>query len=253
MIALLSPSKTLDESPIAFGKYTHPRLLEQSGALVQLLKKKSPKEIEELMSISPQLAEQNYRRYATFQPSFDPAREKPAVLLFKGDVYSGLSAENWKEEDLSFAQLHLRILSGLYGLLRPLDLIRPYRLEMKTRLANPAGKDLYAFWGDQITQLLNADLAETEEGEVINLASKEYFKALQPSGLQAKVIEVQFKERRAGVYKVIPFHAKKARGLMAGYLVRNRLTQARQLLEFEEEDYGFNESLSDDHTWVFTR
>jgi len=174
-------------------------------------------------------------------------------LSFKGDVYGGIDADNYSADDFAFAQKHLRILSGLYGALRPLDLIQPYRLEMGTRLANNNGKNLYEFWGDQVTELINKDLENQETPLLINLASNEYFKVIKPKVLQVPVLTLNFKENKAGVYKTIGIHAKRARGLMTDFMIKNRVTDANQIKAFSDSEYVFNEGLSSEKEWVFSR
>lgn len=253
MIVLLSPAKTLDFSPVETPT-THPRLLKKSLELVKVLKRKSIPELQELMSISENLSELNRDRFREFSTPFTPINAKPAVLAFKGDVYQDLAAHTFDEDDLDFAQDHLRILSGLYGLLRPRDLMQAYRLEMGTRLETRRGKNLYEFWGRQITSLLNEDIEETHADLVLNLASQEYFKSVQPKSLKVPVLNIHFQEvRDGGVPKVIAFNAKKARGRMAHYIVKHRITQPEDLKELDINDYQFNERLSSRTDWYFIK
>ena len=219
MIAIVSPAKTLDFSPYEIDTLSSPRLLEHSDRLVSILRKKRVKSLMQLMDISENLASENYERYQAYAPPFTVENAKPAVLAFKGDVYLGLDADSFTPAELAYAQDHLRILSGLYGLLRPLDLIQAYRLEMGTALKNRRGKNLYEFWGERITKLLQEDLAAGNHQYLVNLASKEYFKSIQPALLGVPVIDIHFKERRNGVLKVISFNAKKARGAMTRALI----------------------------------
>jgi cytoplasmic iron level regulating protein YaaA (DUF328/UPF0246 family) len=205
------------------------------------------------MKISDNLAIENERRYQNYDPDFKHNEAKQALMVFKGHVYQGIGADDFDESDLEFAQDHLRILSGLYGLLRPLDLMQPYRLEMGTKLPNKKGKDLYAFWDDEITQLLNDDLSQHKNEVLINLASKEYFKSVKPKQLQGKVINIEFKELRDGGYKIISVYAKMARGLMARYAIKNKIEDPEQLKQFGEEGYAFMPDLSDENNWVFVR
>ncbi len=205
------------------------------------------------MSISDNLATLNAQRYESYEQPFSLDNAKQSVLAFKGDVYNGLNTDGLTPNDLRFAQEHLRILSGLYGLLRPLDLIQPYRLEMGTKLKNKKGKDLYAFWGNKITELLNEDLATQKDKILVNLASKEYFKAIQPRDLEGKLLTISFKEYRDDKYKVIAFNAKKARGLMSRFIIQKRIMDVEKIKTFDLEDYFFNPDLSDDKEWVFTR
>lgn len=254
MIILLSPAKTLDfESPSPTKKNTIPEFLEHSQTLVQILKKLSPTKLSKLMDISPKLAELNVARFASWKIPLSTKEAKQAIFAFQGDVYQGLQAETFQIKDLDFAQKHLRILSGLYGLLRPLDLILPYRLEMGTSLSNPKGKDLYAFWGTLLTETLNQSLKTMKKPLLINLASQEYFQSVHFDEIQAEIITPVFKEKKGGQYKIISFYAKKARGLMSAYLIKNRFTKKNDLKSFEIEGYIYNPKLSSDLEWVFTR
>lgn len=253
MILLISPAKTLDYSESPVSKHTQPRLLGQSEQLIGLLRKKSESDLMQLMSISEDLAVLNRERYQDFEAPFTPSNAKQALLAFKGDVYTGMGAEDFDEEDLQFAQQQLRILSGLYGLLRPLDLMQPYRLEMGTRLKNQAGKNLYEFWDADITELINQDLKDSPTKAVVNLASKEYFSAVQPQSLAGDLYDIAFKEERDGQYKIIAFYAKKARGMMCRYAVKHRLDKPEQLKGFDMDGYAFNEGLSSEREFVFTR
>lgn len=253
MILLISPAKTLDFSGADLASYSEPRLLDHSAQLVALLRRKSARELMRLMSVSERLADINYHRYQHFATPFTPENAKQAILAFKGDVYTGLQAEDFSADELAFAQRHLRILSGLYGVLRPLDLMQAYRLEMGTRLSNGHGKNLYEFWGDEITEVINQDLAEQGEEVIINLASQEYFRAVNVEKLKGRLYHIHFKENRDGQYKVIAFHAKKARGLMCRFVIRNRLRDPADLKGFDLDGYFFNEDLSSETDWVFIR
>lgn len=254
MLILISPAKTLDyQSPLATARYTQPELLEYSQELIGVARRLSAPQIGKLMSISDKLADLNATRFHDWQPDFTPQNARQAILAFKGDVYTGLQAETLSEDDFDFAQRHLRMLSGLYGVLRPLDLMQPYRLEMGTKLANPRGKDLYAFWGDIITDNLNQALAAQGDNVLVNLASDEYFKAVNPKKLNAVIIKPVFLDEKNGKYKVISFYAKKARGLMSRFIIQNRLTQPSQLTEFNLDGYRFDESQSGERELVFTR
>jgi len=204
------------------------------------------------MSISDKLGQLNAERFQTWHTPFTPDNARQAVLAFKGDVYTGLDAESFSSGDFSFAQKHLRILSGLYGLLKPLDLMQPYRLEMGTRFENTRGKDLYAFWGSKITEALNQLLA-SDDKVLVNLASNEYFKSVQKKHLDARLVTPQFKDWKNGQYKMISFYAKKARGLMCRYAIQNRITQADDLKGFNLDGYYFSEDQSDNNNWVFLR
>lgn len=252
MLALISPSKTQDFTPIP-GKFEAPALIKETEQLVSIAKKLSPEKLGGLMDISEKLANLNYERYQNFEFPFTAKNAKPAVLAFRGDVYDGLDADSLSAKDLEFSQTSLRILSGLYGLLKPLDLIQPYRLEMGIALKNPRGKDLYAFWGDRITQLLNQQLKEEKTDTVINLASVEYFSAIQPKKLEGRIINIHFKERKAGQLKVVALFAKRARGMMAGHIIRNRIKSPKGLMNFTEGGYGFEPELSTDSEFVFAR
>ena len=253
MIIVISPSKTLDFSANPFKTHSQPRQLSQSQLLIDTAKQLEPEALSALMKISEKLSLLNWQRYQDFQQPFSLENAKQALLAFKGDVYGGIDSDNYNEEDFNFAQSHLRILSGLYGALRPLDLIQPYRLEMGTRLQNQRGKNLYEFWDSQVTELLNEDFKNDTTPLLINLASNEYFKVIKPKVLKAKVLTLAFKENKAGVYKIIGIHAKRARGLMTDFIIKNRLTEAEQIKAFNLENYAFNESLSSENEWVFSR
>lgn len=252
MIVLLSPSKGQDFDQHPYAKHSQPALLAKSNQLVKILKTKKPAEIQQLMSVSEKLAELNYHRFQCFKTPFELGTAKQAVLAFKGDVYAGLEAENMSDEAFDFAQRHLRILSGLYGYLRPLDLILPYRLEMKTKLANDQGENLYQFWDEQITDLLNEDLHD-ENDFVVNLASNEYFKAIKKKLVKANILTLHFKDSKAGKTRVIGFFAKKARGMMARALIENKISEPEQIKSIEFDGYQYNEALSNKNDWVFER
>lgn len=254
MLAVISPAKTLDfETPAATKKHSEADFLGQSEQLINTMRKQSAKDLSKLMKISPKLAELNVQRFNDWQPPFDADNAKQALLAFKGDVYLGLAAEEYGERDFTYAQKSLRILSGLYGLLKPLDLIQAYRLEMGTKIKNPGGKDLYEFWGSQITEQLNQELKTYKHKALVNLASNEYFKAVQPRLLDTDLITPVFKDYSNGSYKVLSFFAKKARGYMATYMIKNRLTKPEDLKSFDVDGYRFNSDQSDDKRWVFTR
>ncbi|MFH8133325.1 peroxide stress protein YaaA [Pantoea osteomyelitidis] len=254
MLLLISPAKTLDyESPLATRRYTQPALAEKSQQLIDVARDLSPAQIASLMQISDKLAHLNAERFNEWQLPFTPDNARQAILAFKGDVYTGMQAESFSEEDFEFAQQHLRVLSGLYGVLRPLDLMRPYRLEMGIKLANPAGKDLYAFWADTITDALNAALAEQGDDVLINLASDEYFKSVKPKKLQGRLLKPVFLDEKNGKFKVISFYAKKARGLMSRYVIQNRLSQPEQLKQFNLEGYFYDAGASSENELVFKR
>ncbi|MDK2777489.1 MAG: peroxide stress protein YaaA [Pseudomonadota bacterium] len=254
MLTLLSPAKTLDfDTPPVTKKATQGIFLDRSAELVDVLRKYSPDELGALMKLSPKLAELNVQRFHDWQLPFNADNAKAAVLAFKGDVYTGLEAEKLSLPDLEFAQQHVRILSGLYGVLRPLDLIQPYRLEMGTKLANPKGKDLYTYWGNDITDALNKELEQHSNKVVVNLASNEYFSAVKPKNLQAELITPVFKDEKNGKYKIISFYAKKARGLMTRWIIEQGLDNPAQLHRFDVAGYRFCEEESGKDTLVFKR
>lgn len=254
MIFVLSPAKTLDyQTPPAIATHTQPAFLAQSAELIEVMRAMSRAEVARVMDLSDPLAALNVARYGAWSPPFTPANAKQAVLAFNGDVYAGLAAADLQKADLAYAQRHLRILSGLYGLLRPLDLMQPYRLDMGTRLANPRGKDLYAFWGERLTESLNALLAKEKSRVLVNLASAEYFRAVKTKRLAARLVTPVFEERKGGKYKIIGFFAKRARGLMARYAIVNRIARPEGLQDFACEGYAFAPNVSDEATYVFRR
>lgn len=254
MLAILSPAKSLDyETSLATKKYTEPSFVAESQALIETLRQFAPKDIARLMGISDNLAELNHRRYAEWQPEFPKNAARPAVLAFKGDVYLGLEGATMSERDFTWAQKHIRILSGLHGVLRPLDRIRPYRLEMGTRLKTERGQNLYEFWGSQVTEALNAALAQQGDDILVNLASDEYYGVLQPDALNARIIKVHFREWKNGKYKFLSFFAKKARGSMARYMVNNRVKTLKALKAFDYDGYEYKDDLSSGDDWVFAR
>ena len=254
MLTVISPAKTLDfDSPPVTDAHSQPAHLTQSRKLVRRLRELSAADLSRLMKISDDLAQLNRERYQHWKTPFRPENARQALFAFKGDVYIGLDAGSMQPDDLEFAQDHLRILSGLYGLLRPLDLMQPYRLEMGTRLDTDQGSNLYQFWGDRITRSLNQELQQTSSATLINLASGEYFKSVKPSLLKADIVTPAFREFRDGEYKFIQFFAKKARGLMARYLVDQRIDEPEGLKDFDYEGYKYNASLSTAKDWVFTR
>ncbi len=252
---LLSPAKSLRETPtLSIRKYTQPRLKSETAELVDVMRKMSVPELMKLMKLSDALARLNAARYRQFKPEkYSTQNARPAAATFNGAVYQGLKVEAFSPSDWAFAQTHLRILSGLYGLLRPLDLIQEYRLEMGTKLSFNGYKNLYEYWRDKITALINKDLKASRAKTVINLASREYFKAVNTKQLAAPVLTIDFREERNGEYKFITFNAKKARGLMARYIIQNQLTDVNDLKGFLDEGYAFNEKLSNEDTWYFTR
>ncbi|GMQ54872.1 peroxide stress protein YaaA [Halopseudomonas aestusnigri] len=254
MLMVISPAKTLDyDTPPVIEQSTQPRFVEHSVELIDVLREKSPQDIAKLMSLSDKLASLNVARYGSWERESTLQNAKQALLAFKGDVYTGLNAEDFSADDFAFAQQHLRMLSGLYGLLRPLDLMQPYRLEMGTKLANARGKDLYAFWGERISQWLNEDLAAQGDEVLLNLASQEYFGAVKPKALNARIIDTVFKDQKNGQYKIISFYAKKARGLMARYVIKERLQDPEGLKDFNLDGYRFDPASSSENQLVFLR
>lgn len=254
MLMVISPAKTLDyTSPLATQEYSLPRYLEQSSQLIEVLRKLSPNELAELMKLSDKLAGLNVARFTQWQPDFTLENARQAILAFRGDVYTGLDADSLSAADFKYAQQHLRILSGLYGVLRPLDLMQPYRLEMGTKLDNPAGGNLYEFWGEQITDSLNRCLAEQKTDVLLNLASNEYFKAVKPKQLKATLIDVDFKDLKNGQYKIISFYAKKARGMMARYVIKNKIDSVAGLRKFNTQGYYYSAEQSKPEHLVFLR
>ena len=253
MILLLSPAKTLDFNQQTYPRFTQPRFQPEQQTLIDRLREFDRTGLKKLMNISDKLAALNEERYAAYAQPFHPENAKPALLAFRGDVYTGLNVDDFSRDDLLFAQQHVRILSGLYGLLRPLDLMQAYRLEMGTKLATERGANLYEFWGTQLTDALRADLHQHDHPVVVNLASKEYFGSLQPEALNADLYDIDFREQRGGKWKFITYNAKKARGRMTSYVVKNRLNSPEQLRDFDWDDYGFNEELSSERKLVFTR
>lgn len=254
MIAVLSPAKKLDESP--FERKLEPTrivLEKDAEALAGVAKALSKDALQDLMKLSDNLTELNYDRFQEMKFPLTAKNAKPAALLFAGDTYTGLDAPSLSDEELLYAQDHVRILSGLYGLVRPLDLISPYRLEMGTRLENPRGKNLYEFWGDKLTQALNEALKDHRDKSIIRVASDEYFSALQPEKLDGPVINMVFKEMRDGKLKQISFYAKEARGTLARFMVKHRIEDAEALKSFDEDRYQFQAHLSSETEYVFTR
>lgn len=253
MLMLISPAKSLDmQAGFPVVKTTLARLLNDSQQLIDQLQVFSPTDIKNLMGISEKLSALNYQRLQQWTQAGSNA-QCPAIFAFKGDVYQGLEIETLTIDEVNFAHQHLRILSGLYGLLRPLDLIQAYRLEMGTKLTNARGADLYAFWGDKIAALINADMLGDESQELINLASNEYFKAVKPKQINSLIITPVFKDFKNGHYKIISFYAKKARGMMVKYAIQHKITRAKQLKNFSGAGYCYAQDLSDARRWVFIR
>ncbi len=255
MLILLSPAKSLDESTDwSTRRHTTPALLDRASELVDVMATKSPADLSDLMGISSSLAELNVERFADFTVPFTPENAKPAILSFNGDVYAGMDAPAFDARDLTRAQKTVRILSGLYGVLRPLDLMQPYRLEMGTQVQNPGGKNLYEYWGSTVTEQLNTDLAESSGADVfVNLASNEYYGVVRPAELDAPVISPRFLDEKNGQYKVISFFAKRARGAMAGWLVRNRVDSRKGITEFDGLGYRLDPERSTPAEPVFIR
>ena len=254
MLIVLSPAKALDyKTPPHVASFTQPAFLKQSETLIKQLRKLSPADIANLMDLSDPLALLNFNRYADWQLPFTPENAKQAVLAFDGDVYDGLSAKTLAADDLDFAQAQVRILSGLYGILKPLDLIQPYRLEMGTRFANTAGKNLYEFWGERLLEAINAELAESSRPVAVNLASEEYFKAAVGRKIKGELIQPVFEDWKNGQYKIISFYAKRARGLMTRFAVVNRLSEPEGLKDFDDDGYAFAPEASEEKRWVFRR
>lgn len=255
MLFVISPAKKLDytEETRFTEQHSQPRMLDQAEVLVNSLSKYSAKKIGTLMHLSEQLSQLNYERYQTFTPPFTPENAKQAMLSFAGDVYQSLETEVYEQEHYDYAQRNVRILSGLYGFLKPLDLIQPYRLEMGTKLKTRRGKDLYAFWGDRIRKILEADLAETGDDVLINLASNEYFKSVQAKELSGRVITPQFKDEKDGQLKMISFFAKQARGAMVDFAIKEQVNDVEQLKDFQGMGYKYREDLSKENEWLFVR
>ncbi len=254
MLIVISPAKKLNmDAPAPISSHTQPQLLPYAQQLIDGLREKDSFDISELMKLSMKLADLNVARYQTWQTPFHTDNAKQALWAFRGDVYQTMDADTFSDDDTSFAQTHLRILSGLYGLLRPFDLMQAYRLEMGTKLNNIRGKDLYAFWGDIITEHLNIALKEQGDDILINLASQEYFKSINPKALKANIIMPVFKEHKNGQYKVIGIYAKRARGLMSRYIIQNQLTKPDELHEFNVDGYNWNPEFSNSKQMVFTR
>ncbi|MEE9303252.1 MAG: peroxide stress protein YaaA [Thiotrichaceae bacterium] len=254
MLIAISPSKGQDfDTPAPVTDFTIPERLDESLILNKEARKLDVEEVRELMEVSENIAKLNVDRFKSFSTPFTLENAKQALFAFKGDVYSGISAVQFSEEDIAYAQNHLRMLSGLYGALRPLDLIQPYRLEMKTKLKNPRGENLYQFWDDRITQSINASLTTQKEKTLINLASNEYFKAIKPQLLEGRLLNINFKESKDGKTRVIAIFAKRARGMMTDYIIRNRIENSEDLKNFDVAGYQFSEMLSNDKQWTFVR
>jgi cytoplasmic iron level regulating protein YaaA (DUF328/UPF0246 family) len=250
MLILISPAKSLDYSLPSFKEYTLPDFQSDVKSLVSVMKKKSAREISQLMHVSENLAVLNEERFKTFQKDFTFENSKQAILAFNGDVYTKIDVDNYSAADFAFAQGHLRILSGLYGLLKPLDLIQPYRLEMGTRLETKKGKNLYEYWGKRIAKAINESASG---GPIVNLASQEYFKAVDLKTLKSPVINIHFKEYKNDAYQIIAIFAKQARGMMTNYAIKNRITDPEDLKSFNVEGYEYSAPMSSASDWVFIR
>lgn len=254
MLAVVSPAKKLDfETDVPEMAVSQPAFLDDTEELIEVARKKSRSDLMKLMGISENLADLNYQRFQHFSRPFDRSNAKPAIFAFRGDTYVGLDADTMKAEDIDWAEDHFRMLSGLYGLLKPRDLMQPYRLEMGTRLANPRGKDLYAFWGDKIATEINTLTKGHKDRSLINLASAEYFKSVKTGLLDGPVITPVFKEVKGGTSKVVGFSAKRARGMMARYMIDKRIENPQDLKKFNVDEYSYQDDLSNDNEWVFTR
>jgi cytoplasmic iron level regulating protein YaaA (DUF328/UPF0246 family) len=254
MLITLSPAKTLDfDKQTLTRKHTTPIFLDDSSELVDCLREYSPRRLATLMGMSDKLAALNHERFSTWSGPFTTTNAKQAVLTFRGLAYEGLDADSYSATDFTTAQKSLRILSGLHGILRPLDLIQPYRLEMGTKLKSSRGKDLYEFWDTKITGVINKDLGKSKDPVLVNLASVEYFKSIQPEMVQGRIVTPTFKEKKNGTFKQVTFFAKKARGLMTSYIIQNQLEDVEDLKAFDLEGYRFNMALSEEDDWVFTR
>jgi len=252
MLVVISPAKKLDENCDldVISKFTVPPYLESSKKIIKALRGYSADNLSKLMNTSEKISELNYKRNIKWSLPFNKSNSLQALLMFKGDVYKGISVKDFNKDDFLFAQKSLRILSGLYGILKPLDLIQPYRLEMGTQLQIGKHRNLYDFWGDEITNILNSD---KNNDYLINLASVEYFKSINVDNLKSKLINVSFKEKRDGKYKIIAIYSKRARGLMSRYIIKNKIIDPKSLKKFNLEDYKFNKTLSSDSDLVFTR
>jgi len=254
MLVVISPAKRMDfsGSPL-LSEFSKPIFIDESILIMNRMKKMSIKQIGNLMNLSNELAEINYERFQNWEPEFSIDNSRQAIFSFTGDVYAGLDARSFSKEELKFAQNHLRILSGLHGVLRPLDLIRPYRLEMGSKIKIRNSKNLYDFWGMKITDQIKCDLENNDDSVLINLASNEYFKSIKIKSLDVRIVTPVFKDFKNGEYKIIQFWAKKARGLMSSFIIRNKLMEVEQIKLFDQEGYQYNDGLSSMDEWVFTR
>lgn len=254
MIVVISPAKSLyDKPPIQLKTYSEADFLPEAEKIVSVMKKKKPAQLGMLMNISPKLADLNFQRFQAWTLPFTPENSWQAILMFNGDVYQGLRAETFSDTDFETAQQHLRILSGVYGLLKPLDLIQPYRLEMGTNLPVARKKNLYEFWKTKITTQLNQEMAKTNQKELINLASNEYFNAINIRKLKGRIITPSFKENKGEKHQMVSFFAKRARGLMSRFIIQNKISDPEEMKSFDLEGYCYNNQLSGENNWVFTR
>lgn len=257
MLLIISPAKSLnydvDCGKVSSASLTTPAFLEDSKNLVKDLKKLSIKDLAQLAKISDKLASLNYQRFQQFNAPFNSKNSKPALFVFDGDVYKGIDVKNYKKADLDFAQQYLRILSGLYGCLRPLDLMQAYRLEMGTVFKNSRGKNIYEFWQEKITKYLNDEIAKMPEKIILNLASEEYFAAIDKAKIKGKIINVIFKEKKGAQYKIIGLFAKRARGLMVDYVIKNKIKKVVEIKNFSTAGYKFHKEFSDENNWCFCR
>lgn len=254
MIIVISPAKTVDfETPPQTSKFTTPDFLTESNKLVREMRQYSRNDIKKLMHVSDKIADLNIERFKSFKTPFTQKNAKQALLAFKGDVYTGLNVESFNAKDIDFAQKHLRILSGLYGLLRPLDLMQAYRLEMGLKLTVKKTKNLYEFWDSQVTEAINAEFKKQKESTLINLASNEYFKVIQKNNLEGTIITPVFKEAREDGFKIIGIYAKRARGLMSSFIIKNKIKNPDEIKKFTADGYKFSKKLSTDTNWIFTR
>ena len=254
MITIISPAKNLDFKSLSqTKKYSYPVFMDNSRILIKKLQKLNPKDIAKLMKVNDAIAFLNFERFLSWRTPFNIDNSKQALLAFKGQVFIGLDAKSLTENDLLYAQDHLRILSGLFGILKPLDLIQAYRLEMGTPLKNPTGKNLYKFWGSKINEVINEELAKQKSKVLINLASNEYYKAIKPKMIQGEIITPVFKEEKGNDFKVVTVYAKTARGLMSRFIIKNKIDNPEDIKAFDMAGYLFNRDLSNDKEWVFTR
>ena len=254
MLFILSPAKNLnDRDPAPISEYSQPDLINEAATLMAELRELAPQDLAQLMHVSDKIALLNFERNHLWHTPFTPENAKQAIYMFNGDVYEGIDPHTLHPQHIHYLQQHVRLLSGLYGLLRPLDLMQAYRLEMGTPFANSRGKNLYEFWSDRLTTLLNHTLQQQASTTLINLASQEYYKALQPPAIHANIITPVFKDQKNGQYKIISFYAKRARGLMVRYAAQHQISQPEQLKHFDYEGYAYNEAASSDNEWVFLR